>query len=174
MKLLIISDTHGRYDLVRQVAQLHKSREGLVFLGDGVRDIDAADLVNNEKMLVGVRGNCDFTLHTAGYDYPEEQLIYIGEYKVLVMHGHRYDVKHGIDRALAYAAKKGADILLFGHTHIPLEKYYPAGTELCDITLSKPLYAFNPGSLGAPRGNRPTYGLMQIQRGQLLFSHGEI
>ncbi len=91
-----------------------------------------------------------------------------------MMHGHEHGVKSGIERAAAYAAQRGADVLLFGHTHEPMEKYFPVGTRLGEVTLEKPLYVFNPGSLGLPREGCATFGVIEIRRGQLLLSHGRV
>ena len=36
MKYLIASDAHGRSDLLYSAAKLHRDREGLIYLGDGI------------------------------------------------------------------------------------------------------------------------------------------
>ena len=55
------------------------------------------------------------------------------------------------------------------------DRYFPEGKELSDGTcLAHPMWAFNPGSLGEPRGGKPSYGLLQIRNGQMLFSHGTL
>lgn len=164
--IVIFSDVHGRADRVRELISLHRNATLFVFLGDGLRELDESYMP-----IVAVRGNCD----VFSTDTPEERLLDLDGIKILLMHGHRFSVKSGLDRALAYADKRGADVLLFGHTHLPTERYFPEGTELSDGTrLTRPLWAFNPGSLGEPRGERPSYGLLQIRRGQLLFSHGTL
>lgn len=175
MKFVVISDVHGRADLVDAVARLHSDRDGILFLGDGIRDLDTDRLTSGGRLFAGVRGNCDpFFLRTANYDFAEELLLRLGEYNVLMMHGHTHGVKADHGRAAAYAASRGADILLYGHTHIPVEKYYPEGTELCGKILEKPLFVMNPGSLGEPRGRDHSYGLLQIKNGQVLISHGSL
>ena len=93
----------------------------------------------------------------------------------MMMHGHTHSVALGIENAIRYAAQRGADVLLYGHTHIPEERYLPAGTAVGGITLEKPMYVFNPGSLGNPREDGiPRFGLMQIRAGQIAFSHGNL
>jgi len=172
MKYLILSDSHGRRDLVRRAWQMHADADGVVFLGDGVADLSVL-----EEMccpLYAVLGNCDsrlFSFLDGGEQISQEQWMHIGEYTVLLMHGHRHGVKQGTDVAAVYAAARGADLLLFGHTHIPMEAYLPASEE---HRRKKPLYLFNPGSLGAPRDGRYSYGLIQICQGQLLCSHGNL
>ncbi|MBQ2999526.1 MAG: metallophosphoesterase family protein [Clostridia bacterium] len=165
-KFVIFSDVHGRADRVRELVSRHRDASTFLFLGDGLRDLDGLDF-----SPVAVCGNCDLF----STDTPEELFLDLGGKKILLMHGHRLSVKSGLDRALAYASARGADALLFGHTHLPEEAYFPEGTALSDGTrLARPMWAFNPGSLGEPRGGKPSYGLLQIRNGQMLFSHGTL
>ena len=175
MIFIVVSDIHGRSDLLSEVLRTHRRADGVLFLGDGIRDISYAECTEGGRFFSGVRGNCDFSLFFRGeYDFSEELLLTLSEYNVIMMHGHTLGVKSGIERAMIYASERGADVLLFGHTHTPIEKYYPEGTEIDGYRLKKPLWVFNPGSLGCSADGKHTYGLMQIKNGQLLFSHGEI
>ena len=169
--IVIFSDVHGRADRVRELVSRHRDATTFVFLGDGLRDVDESLFSARSAARRCVRGNCDaFSSGTA-----EEALLDLGGIRLLLMHGHRASVKSGLDRALAYASARGADALLFGHTHLPEERYFSEGEELLDGTrLSRPMWAFNPGSLGEPRGGKPSYGLLQIRNGQMLFSHGTL
>ncbi|MBR6681043.1 MAG: metallophosphoesterase [Clostridia bacterium] len=167
MKLLILSDTHGRSDRVIRVLKLHADADAILFLGDGISDMarSGADI----GRLFCVRGNCDtFSLGSNIYSPDELSLCFDG-YNILMMHGHSHGVKSGLERAMEYAAAKGADVLLFGHTHTPLEKYIPANSDN-----ERPMYLFNPGSLGAGRGGTSSYGLIQIKNRHILFSHGSL
>ena len=157
-KYLVISDVHGRGDRVRELASRHRDAKAIFFLGDGLSDLPEVGIP-----IVSVRGNCDFTIDRST---PEECMLDLGAGKILLMHGHRYGVKSGIERATLYAASRGADALLFGHTHLAEEHYFPAGE---GSLLERPLWVFNPGSLAAGE-----FGLLQIQNGQMLFSHGKL
>lgn len=167
MKLLVLSDTHGRIDRVARVLKLHSDADAILFLGDGLSDIarSGADI----GKLFCVRGNCDGFSFNSNIYSPDELSLCFDGYNILMMHGHIHGVKSGIDRAVNYAAAKGADVLLFGHTHIACERYIPADDER-----EKPLYVFNPGSLGAGQGGEASYGLIQIRKGNILFSHGKL
>ena len=168
MKLLVISDLHGRTDLLRRAVLTHSDRDGILFLGDGTSDIDVNELTRGGRLFAGVRGNCDPTyVRAQEYDFDTELLLNIGEYTVIMMHGHLHGVKQGLERAVAYAASRGADILLYGQTHIPAESYYAEGREIGGVVLKKPLWVMNPGSLCGG-----SYGLLQIRRGNILISHG--
>ena len=92
----------------------------------------------------------------------------------MMTHGHLYGVKSGASDLIRSAADRGADLLLYGHTHVAEERYLPEGAIIDGYRLPKPLWIMNPGSLGAPRNGAPSYGLIQIQRGQLLLSHGTL
>ena len=170
MKFVVISDVHGRADLVDRIMLIHGDRDGALFLGDGTKDIWVEQLQRGGRLFAGVRGNCDSIFAKAQeYDYDEELLLNIGEYTVIMMHGHTHSVKSGIERAVAYGAGRGADILLYGHTHVPCEIYYPEGSEAFGVRLTKPLWVMNPGSVAAG-----SYGLLQIRNGSVLLSHGTV
>ena len=167
MKIIVVSDIHGRGEYLDRVMSLNPDFDGVFFLGDGARDIDAEKITGSGRLFCGVLGNCDPLYTPLGYPFSEELLISPCEYTVMLTHGHAYSVKSGYERAAAYAYKRGADILLFGHTHIPMEKYYPAGSELGDIVTERPLWIMNPGSL-----REGSYGLLQTKKREILFSHG--
>ena len=63
----------------------------------------------------------------------------------LLSHGHLWGVKRGYEAAIADARACGADILLFGHTHVPVCRQLEDG-----------LWLLNPGS------SRSSYGLITI------------
>ena len=65
--------------------------------------------------MEGVPGNCDW----GSCDQPE-RLLEIGGVRIFALHGHTRNVKRS-PMAAMYAAKEyGAQVLLFGHTHVPL------------------------------------------------------
>lgn len=167
MRIVVISDTHGRREAVREVIERQGAYDALLFLGDGLRDID-----EGTAGLVAVRGNCDGFF---GADAPVEQLLTLDGVRIFMTHGHVYSVKSGTERLLSHAHALGADIAIFGHTHVPLERYVPAGTVLPDGMLTeRATYLFNPGSLGAPRDGKPSFGVIEIRGGKSLLSHGEL
>jgi len=174
MTLLVVSDIHGGGYRLGELIDKHPRHDGFLFLGDGLRDLETEE--HRINGLAAVSGNCDlmsyFAMKRGGV--PEEFMLELDGFRILMMHGHTHGVKSGYERAIAYADRRGADILLCGHTHAPLETYYPAGTEFEGFSLSRPLYLFNPGSLGEPRGGAPSYGVMEIRNCSVLFSHGRL
>ena len=164
MKLLVLSDTHGRVDRLARVLKIHSDADAILFLGDGLSDIARSGI--DIGKLFCVRGNCDGSTVGSNIFSPDELSLCFEGFNILMMHGHLHGVKSGTERALRYAVAKGADILLFGHTHVPTETYLSDG--------EKPMYLFNPGSLGAGQGGTASYGLIQIKSGNILFSHGNL
>ena len=160
MKLIVISDTHGHADeRIERVLQMHRDCDAVLFLGDGIRDLLGLDVRN----LFVVRGNCDFYCPD---DVPTERFLTFDGVKILMMHGHTHSVKSGTARLEAYARARGADAVLYGHTHVKEERYCRGHGE------EKGIYLFNPGSLGEPRGDAPSFGVIEIKKGQLLLSLG--
>ena len=162
MEILIISDSHGRVDNLREVAERCKTVKEILFLGDGLRDIEAAWL----DSAICVRGNCDMF---GADDYPAERILRFGEYTVMMMHGHTYSVKSGFDRAAVAAAERGADLLVFGHTHQKTDLYLPDGSEIGGVVLQKPLRVFNPGAL-----KDGSFGVLTLREGIALTSFGQL
>ncbi|MBE6703326.1 MAG: YfcE family phosphodiesterase [Ruminococcaceae bacterium] len=166
MDILVLSDTHGRADLVE--ATVRRVRAGiLLFLGDGLRDLN---VVSDDVVVRSVRGNCDFF----GADVPESRVELFGGYRIFMTHGHRYGVKYGEKDVILAAAQANADILLYGHTHRPVSRWLAAGDTVAETVLQKPLLVFCPGSLGQPPNGRPTFGMLTVRHNGVLASHTEL
>lgn len=152
MKLfLIISDTHGDLYKAKRVILQYPQINGVIHLGDYCRD--ARMLENQFKQLEFhmVSGNCDFSV-----GMKDEETLDIEGKKILLTHGHNYHVKYGTERLESKAADEGLDVVLFGHTHVPLLNQTPS------------LLLLNPGSIGYPRGmSPPTYALLEISGGMV-------
>lgn len=115
----------------------------IIHLGDLMSDTEALASTYQKIPLVLVPGNCDgWTTH------PLQKLIQVEGKKLLLSHGHIWQVKSRLDLALAAARQAGADVLLFGHTHIPLCRREEDG-----------LWVMNPGS------SRSSYGMIHIADG---------
>lgn len=175
MTFIVCSDIHGRTDRLCAMLSRHRHADGFLFLGDGIRDLPDTVLRSDYGLFAGVCGNCDrlSELLFPGL-FPEERLLSWGAYTVMMMHGHTHSVKHGVDNAVRYAAEKGTDLLLYGHTHTAEERYLAPDSEVGGIRLRKPLYVFNPGSLGAPRNGLPSYGIIELRDNGILLSHGTV
>ncbi|MBE6038707.1 MAG: metallophosphoesterase [Anaerofustis stercorihominis] len=132
MKIIVISDTHGNIRAIEEVARNNSDAYIILHLGDGIKDIKAAD--RNDIGFVAVKGNCD---RSYSDEYEEETLcINLDGIRIMMTHGHRYSAKITKDLLLSQALKEHADICLFGHTHIMHD----------DVQIGVRL--LNPGSLG--------------------------
>lgn len=172
MNILVVSDSHGKVDRLCRAVELNFDTDAIIHLGDGYSDLKYVKLPDVPKHIV--KGNGE---DWSGYrrdGIPRELHLDLGGIKFLLMHGHTHNVKSGYDRAALYAYNMGADVLLFGHTHGAIEKYLPTGTRLGGTVIERPMWVFNPGSIGEPRFGEPKFGLITIRDGQLLLSHGEI
>ena len=151
-KVIAVSDSHGAADSLRWVLT-HEKADALIYLGDGLRDLDEAMDAKPKGMRVyRVRGNCDF-----GYpDEPVQALCAFGGVLFFYTHGHHYGVKMGSERLAESAGERGADVALFGHTH-RRELVRGVGTAAT---------VFNPGSLR----DGGSYGVITIENGKCSFT----
>ncbi len=163
MEYVIFSDSHGRENRLLDVLQRQiRPPAAIFFAGDGLRDIEI--LEQTDVSIHAVAGNCDWIALRE-----QESLITVEKFKVFLTHGHLYGVKNGYDRLVARGAAIGADVILFGHTHLPHCERIGEGTCVCDRVLTKPLYLFNPGSI-----SEGSFGVMTVQNGRILLSHGKL
>lgn len=157
--ILVISDSHGANILMQRVLSEWARRVDLiVFCGDGCSDITTNIATLDIKTpCIKVRGNNDWETNI-----PHDTMFTCDGHKIFVTHGNRYSVYH-TPKILCEAARlNDCDIVLYGHTHIPLESY------------DKGLYIMNPGSLGYPRyGNKPSFALLQITHDAVYSSFFE-
>ncbi len=176
--LLILSDSHGHPACVEEALRRVRP-DGILFAGDGLRDLARIGLDRDGRgglpcPLWAVRGNCDWmcaplVVDGRSVDAPEEELLMWEGLRILLCHGHRYGVKSGLSVAIAHAASRGADILVFGHTHEPLERRIAPGEMHGGVAVEKPLLVFNPGSIGDGR-----FGTLTVRRGVPLLGHGSL
>ena len=108
---------------------------------------------HGKAVFMAVRGNCDFLC-----DYPAEGIFSYEGVRILMLHGHTRNVKHGTAALEAYARVQGVDLILYGHTHRAEDRYLP-------MEEGRPLRLFNPGSIGAGGRDIPRFGYLDIRNG---------
>jgi putative phosphoesterase len=136
-----MSDSHGNKDAMLKAVTL-ESPELILHLGDHDKDCDSIEWEYPEIPLRSVKGNCDRMSDNIEID----EFTLSGK-RFFMTHGHLYNVKTGYTYVINSAASRGADILLFGHTHIP---YYSKGENITII---------NPGSIGM---GEKTYAILDF------------
>ena len=146
MKILIVSDTHGRHGNLDAVLEKEGKIDLLLHLGD-VEDAECYYDAIAEWPYHMVSGNNDYFSRL-----PKDKEIQIGKYKVWMTHGHNYYVSISTEKLRDAARARGVDVVMFGHTHNPYVD-----------TSEKPI-VLNPGSISYPRqeGRQATYIIMEI------------
>ncbi|HLR35982.1 MAG TPA: metallophosphoesterase [Tissierellales bacterium] len=146
MKIFVVSDTHGRIkDFVNTAKSLERP-DLIIHLGDYVEDA----LKIEEEMgidTIVVKGNCD--IYSTGFD--EDKIINLNNKKILITHGHKYNVKMDISRLVYKGMEEEVDLILFGHTHFP------------QLEEQDGIIIMNPGSVSLPRlFNSKTFGIIEL------------
>ena len=146
MRILVASDTHRHTADFLLKLKDEKKPDMLIFLGDFAEDGEKI----KERLQVPayiIAGNGDWSTY-----YPKEQMINVLGKKILLTHGHKYNVKNDLNRLYYHALESGAQVVLFGHTHIPMRR------------MDEHLIMMNPGSPSLPRGGLTigSYGILEI------------
>lgn len=161
MKVLIVSDTHGRDYNLNNIIDREKPLDMLIHLGDGEGcEYNIAKWINAGCDVNMVLGNNDFFSNL-----DREKEIKIGRYKALLTHGHLYGVSLGVEGLLREAKARDLDIVMYGHTHKPY----------CEI--KEGVRILNPGSLSYPRQStgKGTYMIMYVDsEGELKIDLKEL
>lgn len=149
MKLLLVSDTHGREETLEQALELEKP-DFLCHMGD-VEGAEAYIRRIAACPLAMVSGNNDFRT-----DLNPEVLFELEGFRIFMTHGHYYYLYGGTEQLKATGRQKGADIILYGHTHRPA------------LEIDQDLITANPGSLTYPRQekHRPSYMILWLKKGE--------
>jgi putative phosphoesterase len=171
MNLLVFSDSHGRgSNMLDALARQIKRPDAIIFLGDGLKDLWYCDF--GDIPIFAVSGNCDIYNFYGKGIADKELVVTFGGKRFMLVHGDRYGVKQGFARIVMAADEKEVDVVLFGHTHTPLSLYIDKDDNELGLNLKKPLYLFNPGSIG---DYNASFGCVTLdERGGILLSHGSI
>lgn len=158
MKYYIVSDIHGSSKNIKKVLEyFDQDGDYLLVLGDilyhGPRnDVPenyepkkVIQLLNERKdKILAVRGNCDGEVDQMVLNFPitsDYLMLPFDEYKIFMTHGHLY-------REFLWMNEN--DVVLSGHTHIPV-----ANKEDGIIFL-------NPGSISIPKMNHvPSFAILE-------------
>lgn len=141
MKIVVVSDSHGRDDALEYVLNQHPDADAYIHCGD----IEAEEgLFPN---LITVRGNNDLFCN-----YPDERIVKAGVHRIFVVHSHQFVYSKRSEKMAEAAKERGCDIVCYGHTHIAKDEVVD------DIRL------INPGSLWRSRdGKEPSYAILYLE-----------
>ncbi len=108
--------------------------------------------------VYGVKGNVD--KESWSHTLPEKVLVYIEDVKIAMVHGHLGKGRSTPERAYRECEKDRADLIIFGHSHIPFHE------EKGDTVL------FNPGSPTDKRRQKQfSYGIAEIHQSTFTLTH---
>ena len=151
MKIGIVSDSHGDVRVFEDMLSASGAADAEMWLhaGDFAPDADDLEILSGRR-VVRVLGNCDLFLDGV-YD---ETVVEAAGHRIFLTHGHLFNVRFDTELLAAAACEAGADIAVYGHTHIALE-------ERGDVTV------LNPGSIARPRDERRgSFMLVDLNEGK--------
>ncbi len=133
MEIIIVSDSHGNVECLKEIVRLHPQANYFFHLGDSER------YPQEILPFISVQGNCDY------YDtFPLFRMIKTKHGIFYLEHGHRSSHSNN------YILNKKVDYYLYGHTHI------------LEIKKVGNTYVINPGSISYPRdSHRGSYIVMK-------------
>lgn len=174
MKIFFMSDIHGSLYYLEKAIQLYKEENAnyIVILGDalyhGPRNLLPEDynpqlvasLLNQYKdKIIAIRGNCDSEVDQMLIEYPmmaDYSIILCNDRRLFLTHGHIYNESN-----LPNLSEN--DVLIMGHTHIPVAKKY------------NNIFILNPGSITLPKENNPnSYGVLEDNLFQIKDLEGNV
>lgn len=158
---MFISDIHGSSYYIEKAISKYKDEKAdyMIILGDllyhGPRNplpkeyepSSVLALLNNYKeKIISVRGNCDSEVDQMVLEFPmmnDYTIIFDNNRRIFATHGHLFNENN-------MPNLEDGDILIHGHTHIPVAKKV------------NNKYILNPGSISLPKENNPnSYGIME-------------
>ena len=152
MKIIIASDIHGSWFYCQKLLNSLKleSAEKLVLLGDILYHGPRNDLPKDyspkhvipalneiKDKIICVKGNCDAEVDGMVLDFPITEAytkITFKERDIYFTHGHKYNIDNPLEM-------KSGDVLVYGHTHVPL------------CAERDGIIYMNPGSVSIPKEN---------------------
>lgn len=145
MRILVISDSHGRTREIEKIIEAHPDIIHVFFLGDCVRDVEDLTYIYNDRIFHIAEGNCD------GYTmYKSWDTVTINKKKILFTHGHGFSVKLGMERLYEIAKNLSVELVLYGHTHHAVTEYADG------------IHFVNPGSISSGRDGFTSYAIVDL------------
>lgn len=150
MHIMIASDIHGSATYCEKMLERYEIEKAdkLMLLGDilyhgprndlpeGYAPKKVIDMLNRKKHeILCVRGNCDTEVDQMVLEFPilaDYAMLYVNNHMIFCTHGHNYNKDK-------LPMLKPGDILLHGHTHIPVYE-----------SIGDYIY-MNPGSISIPK-----------------------
>lgn len=131
-----MSDMHGRVSNFEKALENTPDIRNVIFLGDGLSKAEDISYCYDDRKFYMVAGNCDC------FDFlsPTTKFIELNGAKIMLTHGHTYNVKSSLTMLKQKAKSEKADLCLYGHTHN------------ANIEYENGIYFVNPGTLAGKNG----------------------
>lgn len=156
MRLIAVSDIHGKKGNLFEIVDRHiKEADYFLCLGDcnSGDDFDDINIFFEKKFhLITVSGNTDYYSSE-----PATREFTLEGKKIMLCHGHTFNVKMTYTTLAHEAKNRGVDIALFGHTHEPY------------INIENGIYLMNPGSVA-----NGSYGIIDIHNKEIFCENVRI
>src|SRR5699024_5863136 len=152
LNIVVTADTHlpsKTRELPAELLQACETADLIIHAGDW-RELSVYEELAAYAKVVGVHGNVDSP--EVKDRFPKSEMVEAGGFRIGITHGHG-EKKTTEKRALDAFAGEQVDVIIFGHSHIPLIRY--AG----DIMLMNP---------GSPTYKRKlpfySFGILEIEK----------
>lgn len=144
MRIAVISDTHGEVEKAETALLELDEFIGFFHAGDFYQDYLKLRSKFPVDITAGVSGNLDPLI------YPSCLVMEIINYKIMLVHGHEFNVKFNFNNLKFAAEEKEVDIVIFGHTHVAFSER------------EGNIVYFNPGSVQETK-NKSSIGLIKLR-----------
>ena len=150
MKILLVSDTHGKDYYLEEALEIEKP-DFLCHMGDLEGSEDYIRRITKCPVAM-ISGNNDFWT-----DLNPEVTFELHGFRIFMTHGHYYYAHSGNEQLKSAGRRNKADSVLFGHTHRPT------------LEIDEDIIVANPGSLTYPRQEkrRPSYMVLYLEKGKV-------
>lgn len=157
--LVAVADTHSRpHPAVDE--QLRALKPAAILHAGDVGDLSVLDGLEEIAPLYAVRGNIDARGHGDLPDVLTLKLVQGARRLTILLTHIAVRGPRLSSQGRAMAAAHGADLLVCGHSHVPL------------LAKEGSVVVFNPGSIGPRRFALPiTYGIMQLTPSGITIEH---
>ena len=112
MKLLILSDTHRSLGFACEAIE-KEAPDAVIHLGDHLGDAEDLSFAYQDPDFYYVPGNCDYAPTV-----PQMLTLEFDGVRIFATHGHLFGVKRELTALADAARERGAQLALFGHTHV--------------------------------------------------------
>ncbi|MDD6467522.1 MAG: metallophosphoesterase [Erysipelotrichaceae bacterium] len=145
MEIVVVSDSHGRIEVLNEILKAHPNADAYIHCGD----LELPDTYFPQ--FIRVKGNNDYYANV-----PHEIVTQVNDLKVLITHSHQYTYIQRKQQLAKKAEHLGCKLVCYGHTHVFHDEVID-GIQLV-----------NPGSCWINRDRSdPSYAVVTVEAGKM-------